>query len=74
MTNPTSLPKGQADKKDESTWRAKGHTQPVKRQPGEVPMLYLQKGSQFHVFMDAISKAAMKEYGHSAKMFETNVK
>ena len=74
MTTPTSLSKGQADKKDKSTWRAKGHTQPVKRQPGEVPMLYLHKGSQFHVFMDAISKAAMKEYGHSAKMFETKVK
>jgi len=46
----------------------------VKKQPGEVPMLYLHKGSQFHVFMDAISKAAMEQFGHSAKMFETNIK
>lgn len=37
-------------------------------------MLYLHKGSQFHVFLDAISKAAMREYGHAAKMFETGVK
>eukprot|EP00590_Aulacoseira_subarctica_P011208 CAMPEP_0172434998 /NCGR_PEP_ID=MMETSP1064-20121228/70938_1 /TAXON_ID=202472 /ORGANISM="Aulacoseira subarctica , Strain CCAP 1002/5" /LENGTH=162 /DNA_ID=CAMNT_0013183267 /DNA_START=140 /DNA_END=628 /DNA_ORIENTATION=+ len=61
---------------DKSTWQAKKKTYvpPVKKQPGEVPILYLHKGSQFHVFMDAISKAAMKEYGHSAKMFETNVK
>jgi hypothetical protein len=74
-TQPTPT-KGQ---KDKATWRArgnnnKGYTPPAKKQPGEVPILHLHKGSQFHVFMDAISKAAMREYGHSAKMFETGIK
>ena len=73
MASQSTPTKGQSDK---STWQAKKKTYvpPVMKQPGEVPILYLHKGSQFHVFMDAISKAAMKEYGHSAKMFETKVK
>jgi len=61
MANDPAPTKGQTDK---STWRAKGNTKvykpPVKKQPGEVPMLQMYKGAQFHVFMDAISKAAMR--------------
>lgn len=57
-----------------AAWQAKKKTNVPKKQPGEVLMLYLHKGSQFHVFMDAISNAAIAEYGHAAKMFETKVK
>ena len=73
MASQTTPTKGQAEK---AAWLAKkkAYAPQVKKQPGEVPMLYLHKGSQFHVFMDAISKAAMEQFGHSAKMFETNIK
>lgn len=77
-STPTSPPKGQADKTDKPTWRAKGNAkgfaQPVKKQPGEVPILHLHKGSQFHVFTEAISKTAMESYGFSATFFETGIK
>lgn len=60
MASQTTTTKEQSKK---SKYRAKGkkpYTLPAKKQPGEVPILHLHKGSQFHVFLDAISKAAMR--------------
>jgi len=73
MASQTTPTKGQTEK---AAWLAKkkNYAPVVKKQPGEVPMLYLHKGSQFHVFMDAISKSGLEQFGHAAKMFETNIK
>jgi len=68
MASQATPTKGKTEK---AAWLAKkkNYAPAARKQPGEVPMLYLHKGSQFHVFMDAISKLGLEQFGHAAKNF-----
>ena len=43
------------------------------KQPGEVPILRLNQPNSFYAFKEAISKAAVEQYGHDVTLFETGV-
>jgi hypothetical protein len=45
----------------------------VRKQPVEVPMLQFGQPNSFYAFKEAISKAAVEQYGHDGTLFETGV-
>ena len=60
----------------QTTWqegRGKQYAPQVRKQPGEVPMLRFGQPNSFYAFKEAISKAAVEQYGHDRKLYETGV-
>ena len=43
------------------------------KQPVEVPVLQFGQANSFYAFKEAISKAAMEQYGHDWTLFKTGV-
>ena len=58
------------------TWRSRRHGRNAgtaglaKKNPEEIPLLRFGNNNNFHKFREALSKAALREYGHLGKLIE----
>jgi hypothetical protein len=58
------------------SWQGRRHGKNVqasglaKKNPEEVPLLHFGSNNNFHKFREALSKAALREYGHLGKLIE----
>ncbi len=68
---------GGGKKQDGSrSWRSRRHGRNAataglaKKNPEEIPLLHFGNNNNFHKFCEALSKAALREYGHLGKLIK----
>jgi len=71
-TNKENVGKGGETSKSWHKGRGKQYAPQVQKQPGEVPILRFGQANSFYAFKEAISKAAVEQFGHDGKLFESN--
>ena len=70
-TNKDNVGKGGETSKPWQKGRGKQNAPQMRKQPGEVPILRFGQANSFYAFKEAISKAAVEQFEHDGKLFES---